>query len=757
MKTSRTAILLTVAALAGCARHSADLAGGLQAGKSPRFETRSEVKTNSAHHADFYVADLNGDNVLDMAVISITGELRVLIGNGTTFTVGQETQLGGGPIWIAGGDFDGDNDRDLVIVRSTANTSDVWLNDGTGTFTPGPVLPLPQEPLAVVVGDLNGDTFLDIVVTVPQQPEMRIFYGNGAGAFPITQELGIPGGGGQPGYRTFNVQIGDVTRDGIVDLMALDPASDRLIIWPGVAGGQPGATYCELQIPGAPAAIALGDLSGDGLVDMCVTTFDSNRFVVITDILPPVKGGGDDGTDGTIGPVGQVCDYLSFEIPAPDMPSLATIADVTGDGLVDLVACLAFRDSLFVVPQLPGGGVGAPSLYDATGNPLRPFIGDFDGNGRNDVFALSGNDDRINLWLADDGGRLLGARNFDSGLTGASWMVGGDFDGDGDREVIVGSDAGTSLSVMGRGPDFSLGVEATFDIGSVVRQLDVADLDGDDRPDLIVGVDGGLKLLRNVSTGTGYAFATPAGTPAIVGSGIYPFGAAAADLDRDGDMDIVWCDFVGGSLHLLPGTPTPFVFGPEQIVDLGPTSGPIDVVAADFTGDGRQDLAISRSNQADILILRNDGGNVFTQFLNVPVGTSPNYLITADFNGDGRADLVVSNGASGTVSVLFGSPSGFFGQSFPAGSIPTALLAQDLSGDGLPDILVASGDSSDFRVLVGNGSGGFPELSTFPGAGGASNAVLQDMNSDGRLDLMISSLETQRVSLVRNVTESTLP
>jgi hypothetical protein len=373
------------------------------------------------------------------------------------------------------------------------------------------------------------------------------------------------------------------------------------------------------------------------------------------------------------------------------------------------------------------------------------------------VFALSGNDDRINLWLADDGGRLLGARNFDSGLTGASWMVGGDFDDDGDREVIVGSDAGTSLSVMGRGPDFSLVVEATFDIGAVVRQLDVADLDGDGRLDLMVGVDGGLKLLRNISTGTGYAFATPAGTPAIVASGIYPFGSAAADLDRDGDMDIVMCDFVGGALHLLPGTPVPFVFGAEQIIGLGANSGPVDVVAADFTGDGLQDLAISRSNQADILVLRNEGGGSFAQFLNVPVGNSPNYLITADFNGDGRADLVVSNGASGTVSVLFGSPSGFFGQSFPAGSIPTALLATDLSGDGLPDILVASGESSDFRVLVGNGSGGFPELTQFPGAGGASNAVLQDMNSDGRLDLMISSLETQRVSLVRNVTESTLP
>lgn len=748
MKTSRPAILLSLVAATACARHSGQMNANVGQGDSPVFETRTEVSTNSGDHSDFRVADFNGDGILDMAVCSVTGELRVLLGNGTNFVLtGQDLQLGGAPLWMAGADFDGDGDEDLVVVRTQGSTSDVWLNDGTGTFTAGPVLAIPDNPFAVVAGDINGDTFPDIVVTVPTTPEIRIYLGDGTGAFPSVLQIAMPGGG-----KAFNVQIGDVTRDGIVDLMVVDPGTDRLLVWPGVQGGTPGASYCELDVPGVPAAVALGDLSGDGLVDMCVSTFDTMHFLVITDLLPPVlKGEGQDGTGGG-GPVGSTCDYLSFQIPVPDRPSLATIADVTGDGLVDLVACLAFRDSIYIAPQLPGGGVGAYCLYDSTGNPLRPFVGDFDGNGKNDVFALAGLGDRISLWLADDGGRLLGARNFDTGLTGASWMVGGDFDGDGDREVIVGSDAGTALSVMGRGPDFTLVIEATFDIGAVVRQLDVADLDGDGRPDLIVGVDGGLKLLRNVSTGTGYAFEVPAGTPAVVGSGIYPFGAAAADLDRDGDMDIVMCDFAGGSLHYLPGTPVPFVFGAETVIDLGATSGPIDVVTADFTGDGLQDLAVSRSNLADIVILRNEGGGVFSQFLSVPVGASPNYLITADFNVDGRADLVVSNGASGTVSVLFGSATGFAGQSFPAGSVPTALLASDLSGDGLPDILVASLSSGDFRVMVGDGTGGFPLLSSFPGTWGASNAVLQDMNADGRKDLLISSLVTQRVSLVRNIT-----
>ena len=757
MKSPRYAILVPLVVAAACARHSGEIAG-LTAGKAPRFETRAEVATNSLNHADYHVADFDGDGILDMAVASVTGELRVLIGNGSDFVVTQELQSSEFPIWMDGGDLDGDGDEDIVVVRTYAQTSDIWWNDGAGTFVQGPTLNVPANPLSVVVGDVNGDMLLDIVVSMPSSPQIRIFLGDGVGGFPTEHTFPMPAVPAGQTTSAFTAQIVDATRDGIVDLVVADPDQDRVLVWPGVQGGLPGDTYWQLDVPGVPAAIAVGDLSGDNLDDLIVTTFDTNYFLVITEILAsqPTAAvtleGGDEGASKG-GPIGETRSYLSFQIDVPDRPTLATVADVTGDDLPDLVACLGFRASLFVAPQLPGGGVGEAMFYDANDVPLRPFVGDFDQNGQNDVFALSGLGDRINLWFADDSGSLRGARNFESGLPGASWMVGGDFDGDGDAEVVVGSDNGTELSVMGRGAGDTLVREFTFDVGAVVRQLEVADLDLDGRPDLMVGVDGGLRLLRNVSTGSGYAFEVPAGTPAVLGSIQYPFGATAADLDRDGDMDIAVCDFTGGSLHLLPGTADAFVYGTPIVIDLGAASSPLDVVAADFTGDGLQDLAVSRANLSDIAILRNDGGLQFSLALNVPVGNSPNYLITSDFNVDGRADLVVSNGSSGSVSVLFGQPSGFVGQNFAAGSVPTALLANDLSGDGLPDILVASLVSGDFRVMVGDGTGGFPLLTSFPGTWGASNVVLQDMTQDGQADLLISSLVTHRVTLVRNITD----
>jgi hypothetical protein len=79
------------------------------------------------------------------------------------------------------------------------------------------------------------------------------------------------------------------------------------------------------------------------------------------------------------------------------------------------------------------------------------------------------------------------------------------------------------------------------------------------------------------------------------------------------------------------------------------------------------------------------------------------------------------------------------------------LLARDLTQDGNPDILVASLQSGDFRVMVGDGAGGFPLLPTFPGTLGASDAVLQDMDGDGKPELFLASLVTNRVSLVQNI------
>lgn len=748
MKSLRSLALIPLAVAAACARHSGEVSN-LGLSDIPLFETRIDIATGSFDHADFRVADFDGDGQLDMAVLSVTGEFRILLGDGTSFALGQSLQVQGRPWWIAGADFDGDQDEDLVVLSSDPGTAQVWLNNGSGTFEQGQAVDTDVDALAVEVGDFDGDERPDLVISRPNAATVVVAFGNGDGTFGDQQSLTLPGGG-----RAFTVRAGDVTRDGVDDLIVSDPDVGRVVVYDGLPQGYFGFSFCELRVGSGPSACSLGDLSGDGLPDIVVSAVEGNRYVVITDILGQVGQGKtlDGALPGELSlPFLRECEYLSFDIPVSGRAGLSAIADVTGDGLPDLVGCLQFENQVVVAPQVIDGDYSEQFQLDTLGRATRPFVVDVDGNGKNDLFVLSALADRVNLWLARDSGRLAGGRNYSSGIAGSDWIESADFDGDGSVEIAVGSLEDSKVSFLGRGGDDALVVENVVEIGAPVRQLKSADLDGDGRVDLVVGIEGGVRILRNRSTGGSYDFEQVV-APLSIGSTGFPFGIAVADLDRDGDFDLAVCDVVGGGLHLLPGTPTPFVFDAPTLVDLG--GGPIDVAAADFTGDGLQDLAVSRFNQADIRVLRNDGGFVFSSLLTVPVGDNPNYLVTSDFDRDGRADLVVSNAASGTISVLFGSGGGFSGQSYPAGRTPTALMAQDLSGDGVPDILVTSLESGDFRVMVGDGVGGFPTLPTYPGTAGASDALLQDMTGDGIADLLIGNIIGNRVSLVRNISEN---
>jgi hypothetical protein len=725
MTRSSTIAILCLAA--ACARHDGR-SPPVNNVTTPEFETRIEIATPAGEHADYVVADLDGDQNLDMAIVGLSGELQVVLGSGTVFTPGQTLQIGGLPIWIAGGDVDRDGDRDLAVVRTEAHEVTVLFNDGNAQFTVGPSMAIGDEGLSVVIADANADDLPDIVVARPSSPEILVFQGDGQGGFVAGPAIALPGGG-----VPFTIALGDVTRDGFADLVVSDSANDRVLVYAGETVLDFDPVPTELAVSGTPKACSLGDLTGDGFADIAVSAFDAGQFVVITDF--PV---------GQTGPVA----YTSLTVPVEGPPSLSVIGDVTGDGLGDLVGCVLGRASMVVVPQLPRGGLGQPFQLDATGLPLRPFLGDADRNGRTDLFVLAGLGDHVNLWLARSNGELVGARNWDVGLVTSGYAVAGDFNRDGEQEVVVGNNYDTRIVVMKRTAAGRMEPVASIELGRNVFNVRKVDLDRDGLPDLVVPVDNGVKVLRNMSTPAAIAFEVvpAAGIPSF-GTGVGLFGVAVADLDRDGRADLVVADFAAGQLIVLHGSADPFRFpGTPHVMSIG--GGPVDVVAADFTGDGIVDVAVSRALQSDIQVYANDGHASLSHFVTLPVGQAPNYLLANDFDRDGRSDLVVSNGTSASVSLLFGDDQGFTSEDYPAGQTPTALLADDVTGDGFPDVLVASLVGGDFRVLVNDGHGGFGNVFPFPGVLGASSAVLADIDADGDADLAIASLTTNRLSIV---------
>ena len=143
-------------------------------------------------------------------------------------------------------------------------------------------------------------------------------------------------------------------------------------------------------------------------------------------------------------------------------------------------------------------------------------------------------------------------------------------------------------------------------------------------------------------------------------------------------------------------------FQPQVTYAVG--NGPDAIVAGDFTGDGRTDLAVANAGDNDVSVLLGNGDGTFQPQVTYAVGNGPDAIVAGDFNGDGRTDLAVANysdpGVHGNdVSVLLGNGDGTFQAqvTYAVGTGPTAIVAGDFNGDGRTDLAVANVDSTACR------------------------------------------------------------
>ncbi len=188
-----------------------------------------------------------------------------------------------------------------------------------------------------------------------------------------------------------------------------------------------------------------------------------------------------------------------------------------------------------------------------------------------------------------------------------------------------------------------------------------------------------------------------------------------------------------GSGSFVPASGSPITFGKGE-------QSPVGIAAADFNGDGHLDLAAVNSATNDVTILLGNGDGTFTEAASSPigVGTSPSGIVTGDFNGDGRADFAVTNFADNTVSVFLGDGAGGFieatGSPIALGGSatgPSAIVAADFNSDGHLDLAIADKTSNSVTVLLGKGDGTFTEAANSPFAVGASPVAIAAADFDG--------------------------
>ncbi len=187
--------------------------------------------------------------------------------------------------------------------------------------------------------------------------------------------------------------------------------------------------------------------------------------------------------------------------------------------------------------------------------------------------------------------------------------------------------------------------------------------------------------------------------------------------------------------------------------DYATGTAPDAVISADFTADGKVDLATANFTANTVSILLGNGDGTFAAHADVAVGHGPTALVPADFNADGKTDLAVTNQTDGTVSILLGNGDGTFAApatlTLPTGALPAAILAGNFTNSGHLDLAVVNSGTNSVSIFLGNGDGTFTAAPTPTLTTGTTPVAIAsgDFNADGHLDLAVVNQADNTVSI----------
>ena len=418
----------------------------------------------------------------------------------------------------------------------------------------------------------------------------------------------------------------DFNGDGKADVIAQDPAGDRLRIYLGDGrGGFSGLLYRGRGWNGMTRIIATGDRNGDGRNDLLATRSNGDL------IFYPGDGAGWVGAGQFIG-----AGWNTFK-------TFTTAGDLNHDMIPDLLATRTSDGAQFMYPGVPNGAVGGRVLWGNGWGAFSPVIGgsDLDGDSFPDVYARLGG--AMVTYSSDDSGHLTRYTRWGLGWNNMSQMsTGADFNGDGTADLMAVSTTirqGTLTLFPGTGQrDFGAPAAAFPSVPGADHIRLVGDVNGDGYVDAVARVgDGDALFLVRGLPGSGFS------APIRIGSGWNAFNLleAAGDYDYDGVPDLLARD-ASGRLFVYP-------FNRDQTfkarigVGTGGWQGMLSVTGAGaFNGDANGDVIALRASDHALVFYRGDGPNPLQDA--VVLRTRQNDLAqtlgVGDYNGDGRADLM---------------------------------------------------------------------------------------------------------------------
>jgi FG-GAP-like repeat/FG-GAP repeat len=410
----------------------------------------------------------------------------------------------------------------------------------------------------------------------------------------------------------------------------------------------------NFAVSGIPNSVTVGDLNGDGKLDLAVVVSgnkasaflgdDNGNFniasnfsfastagkLVVADINNDgksdlVSSSPFDGVSGSsavlgngIGGFGNAISFKSINSPVE-----IAIGDFNGDGKLDLVGADYSQNNISILLGNGSGSFSGTTTFNVGSNPRAIATGDFNSDGKLDVVTANLGGNNISLLLGNGNGGFAGATNFSLPLLGGSNdLAVADINGDGKLDLVTANLGNNTVSVLLGNGNGSFNNATNFAVGNSPLKIEIGDFNGDGKLDLITKNSG---TSNNISV--------------LLGDGRGNVGDAT-NFSTGSDSRSIGLGYFNGDNKLdfveTADTKNVSVFLNTTSALTDPNSAPVNTVPITQTVNFNSQLAIAGISVNDV------DGNLTTTTLTVTNGT---------LNLDLSAGATISSGANNSATL----------------------------------------------------------------------------------------------------------
>ncbi len=249
-----------------------------------------------------------------------------------------------------------------------------------------------------------------------------------------------------------------------------------------------------------------------------------------------------------------------------------------------------------------------------------------------------------------------------------------------------------------------------------------------------------------------------------------PFSVATADVDNDGNADIVVVNQFSNSVSIFINSGRPGAISPSsfrQRIDLPTGNNPWCVAVEDVDNDGAKDIIVANNGQpSTVSVMRNTRtlGNVqFASKMDFACGYAPTSISVDDIDNDGKSEIITSN-RTGTVSILHNrslpgvlSTNSFANKvDFTLGTVLRFIALDDIDGDGKNDLVISNEQGNSVSVFKNNttpgsiNSNAFNSKTDFATGNNPVGVALADLDGDNKPEIITANSGANTISILHN-------